>query len=448
MPGSRRWGSSAASRWSPISTSARSRTGSKAPPARRQPAAQAAFDQAFADNPLTVPDLGLTAAADAARGRATAARTSAFDLAARATAPLASLGRASERHGSVGETDSDPSADAAAVDRPPQYGAGETEAALGRAGSAAGGAGGALKQAADAGSKAWDSAKDAIERTKELAKGLAEDITGPLKEALKSGELSWQSFAQAVSGIAQNLANRLIDSAFKPIEDALFRAFSGGGGVRWRGSSAGSARRSAGCSAVASPGAAPSARRARSPPLPRRWRRVDRPTVFPFARGIGLMGEAGPEAILPLRRGPRRPARRRSRRRATGTADHPADHQRARSLAGRRLSRHPGRGAGHRQRDPPQPGRLRWLSSGPSPPMARSTEVLEWRTDVLQSQTSEQRLSLRAAPRESPDPAPPARWAGSGAGRGTGPARHGAGLDRAALDDGGTLGHRLCPLRT
>jgi hypothetical protein len=26
--------------------------------------------------------------------------------------------------------------------------------------------------------------------------------------------------------------------------------------------------------------------------------------VFPFARGIGLMGEAGPEAILPLRRGP------------------------------------------------------------------------------------------------------------------------------------------------
>jgi hypothetical protein len=25
--------------------------------------------------------------------------------------------------------------------------------------------------------------------------------------------------------------------------------------------------------------------------------------VFPFARGIGLMGEAGPEAILPLRRG-------------------------------------------------------------------------------------------------------------------------------------------------
>jgi len=30
---------------------------------------------------------------------------------------------------------------------------------------------------------------------------------------------------------------------------------------------------------------------------------VGRPTVFPFAKGAGLMGEAGPEAILPLRRG-------------------------------------------------------------------------------------------------------------------------------------------------
>jgi lambda family phage tail tape measure protein len=30
---------------------------------------------------------------------------------------------------------------------------------------------------------------------------------------------------------------------------------------------------------------------------------VNRPTLFPFAKGIGLMGEAGPEGILPLRRG-------------------------------------------------------------------------------------------------------------------------------------------------
>jgi lambda family phage tail tape measure protein len=32
---------------------------------------------------------------------------------------------------------------------------------------------------------------------------------------------------------------------------------------------------------------------------------VDRPTVFPFASGVGLMGEAGPEAIIPLKRNAR-----------------------------------------------------------------------------------------------------------------------------------------------
>lgn len=30
---------------------------------------------------------------------------------------------------------------------------------------------------------------------------------------------------------------------------------------------------------------------------------VNRPTLFPFAKGTGLMGEAGPEAIIPLKRG-------------------------------------------------------------------------------------------------------------------------------------------------
>ena len=31
---------------------------------------------------------------------------------------------------------------------------------------------------------------------------------------------------------------------------------------------------------------------------------VNGPTVFPMANGMGLMGEAGPEAIMPLKRGP------------------------------------------------------------------------------------------------------------------------------------------------
>ena len=272
-------------------------------------AAQDAFARAFADNPLAVPDLGLTAAAEGARGRASAARTSASDLAGRATAPLASLA-ALQAALKGSDANGDPSAEAAASADRLTTSLAETGAALGKAGSAATGAGGALKQAAEAGSKAWDAARAAVERTQEIAKGLADDITGPIREALKSGELSWQNFASAVSGIAQNLANRLIDLAFKPIEDALFRALSGagsggGGGGLFGGLTSalgglfgmgstfarGGAFGQAGeITAFASGGVVSGSV-------------VSRPTVFPFARGIGLMGEAGPEAILPLRRG-------------------------------------------------------------------------------------------------------------------------------------------------
>jgi phage-related minor tail protein len=31
---------------------------------------------------------------------------------------------------------------------------------------------------------------------------------------------------------------------------------------------------------------------------------ISSPTMFPMRGGMGLMGEAGPEAIMPLRRGP------------------------------------------------------------------------------------------------------------------------------------------------
>ena len=68
------------------------------------------------------------------------------------------------------------------------------------------------------------------EKSREIAQGLAQDITGPIKEALKSGEFSWETFAGAISRIAQNLATRLIELAFKPIETALLNAFMGGGG--------------------------------------------------------------------------------------------------------------------------------------------------------------------------------------------------------------------------
>ncbi|NPD21428.1 phage tail tape measure protein [Alterinioella nitratireducens] len=272
-------------------------------------AAQDAFAGAFTDNLLAVPDLGLAGAATDAAASAEAWRQTAATLADGALQPLEALEALRTAMRAAG-TEAETSLDGATVaaDRfdaaLAEDETGGPAAALDETAAAAGRAGGALQSAADVARQSWDAARAAVERTQEIARGLADDITGPIKEALKSGELSWQTFASAISGIAQNLANRLIDNAFKPIEDALFRAFSGAGsgggdglfgwltralgglfgigGTFARGGAFGQAGE---ITAFASGGV------------------VSRPTVFPFARGIGLMGEAGPEAILPLRRG-------------------------------------------------------------------------------------------------------------------------------------------------
>jgi hypothetical protein len=260
-------------------------------------AAQDAFAAAFADAPFAVPDLGLTGAASAAAESAETWRKTAGLLAEGARQPLASLEALRSAITATG--------DEAGTALEDSVGA---VTALDDTTTAAGRAGAALKDVGAAAGSAADEAKKALERIAEVAKGLAEDITGPLKAALKSGEISWQSFAGAVSGIATNLASRLIDTAFKPIEDALFRAFSGGGAggagsggglFGWIGSAIGGLFGQGGL--YARGGAFGPAGEITAFA---RGGVVTRPTLFPFSRGIGLMGEAGPEAILPLRRGP------------------------------------------------------------------------------------------------------------------------------------------------
>jgi hypothetical protein len=171
-----------------------------------------------------------------------------------------------------------------------------SEAAAG-AGGAGRAAGNALRDAADSAKNAWEATSEAVrsaqERSREIAQGLAQDITGPIKDALKSGEFTWETFAGAISRIAQNLASRLIDLAFKPIENALINAFSGGGGGGGGGFLASLFGFAKG--GVFAGGSEMTAFA--------RGGVVNRPTVFPFASGIGLMGEAGPEAIMPLKRG-------------------------------------------------------------------------------------------------------------------------------------------------
>jgi hypothetical protein len=258
-------------------------------------AAREAFDAAFAAAPIATPDLGLGEFAQQAQANAQVLKDVLSEVGAAATAPLesvAALSAAVAASGAEAET-SLGTARAAALDLEEAMAA--TGAAAGRAGGAGRAAGGALKEAGDAAAQAFGAAGSAIsevaDKSREIAQGLAQDIFGPINEALTSGEFSWRTFADAVSRIAQNLAKRLIDLAFKPIENALINAFSGGGGGGgFLGSLFGFAK-----GGVFAGGQELTAFA--------RGGVVTRPTVFPFSRGVGLMGEAGPEAILPLRRG-------------------------------------------------------------------------------------------------------------------------------------------------
>ncbi|SEN76026.1 phage tail tape measure protein, lambda family [Loktanella fryxellensis] len=257
--------------------------------------ARAAFEAAFNQNPIAPPDLGLTELAGAARAEAEALRGTMAGVVEAATAPLQSVDalRAALSSGTADATTGLSAAQGAATGLESALdGVGEAADGAGSAGRAAGGA---LREGADAAKNAWEATAEALrkaqEKSREIAQGLAEDITGPIKEALTSGEFTWQTFAGAISRIAQNLATRLIDLAFKPIENALINAFSGGGGGGgFLASLFGFAK-----GGVFAGGAELTAFA--------RGGVVNRPTVFPFAKGVGLMGEAGPEAILPLRRG-------------------------------------------------------------------------------------------------------------------------------------------------
>jgi tape measure domain-containing protein len=257
--------------------------------------ARTAFQAAFNADPITMPDLGLGAYAEEARAQAEALRATMAGVADAATAPLESIAALREAVTGSG-LDAEAALNGA---RTAAEGLGESldaaGEAAGRAGGAGRGAGQALREAADTARGAWEATAEAVraaqERSREIAQGLAQDIVGPIKEALQSGEFTWETFASAISRIAQNLANRLIELAFKPIENALMRAFSGmGGGGGFFASLFGFVRGGAFAGGQELTAFA-------------RGGVVNRPTVFPFSRGIGLMGEAGPEAILPLRRG-------------------------------------------------------------------------------------------------------------------------------------------------
>jgi hypothetical protein len=122
---------------------------------------------------------------------------------------------------------------------------------------------------------------------KDVAKGFISDIIGGLRE----GKTLWDSFADAALNALNKVTDKLVDMALDAVIGNIFGSLFGGG----FGTTSGFADML---------GLAKGGVFAASQLVPfARGGVVDSPTVFPFARGVGLMGEAGPEAIMPLKRG-------------------------------------------------------------------------------------------------------------------------------------------------
>lgn len=145
------------------------------------------------------------------------------------------------------------------------------------------GTGGAVPEAMDA------MAQSAIQAAERIQGALGDELANIL-----SGEFDniGDSFAKLIQRmVAEAAAAKIMDSLFGTV-DATTKQRSGGGllddAAKWLGNLIASAN---GNVFPAGPGISAYSSQV-----------VSKPTIFPFAKGVGLMGEAGAEAIMPLRR--------------------------------------------------------------------------------------------------------------------------------------------------
>lgn len=117
-----------------------------------------------------------------------------------------------------------------------------------------------------------------VEKVDDFAKSLGFTFASAFEDAILAGA----RFSDLLKSIAQDILKLFIRKQItEPFANDLGKLFEG---FKLFGSADGNAFDRSGVMAFARGGI------------------VDRPTMFPFANGTGLMGEAGPEAILPLTR--------------------------------------------------------------------------------------------------------------------------------------------------
>lgn len=131
---------------------------------------------------------------------------------------------------------------------------------------------------------------------KDVFSGAFSQMSSAIAEFATTGKLNFKSLISAMlASVAQAMANKAFQQFMDSFNNKNGGGKSGGGGFDWGGLISGlfsGIVKSAKGNVFNSPGLS-----AYSGQI------VSKPTVFPFAKGIGLMGEAGAEAILPLKRG-------------------------------------------------------------------------------------------------------------------------------------------------
>lgn len=137
----------------------------------------------------------------------------------------------------------------------------------------------------------------------DFAKGTFQGFFEDFRSGLASGESVWNSFAAAATNALDTISSKLLELVTSQAFDMLIGGGRGGGGNGIL-----STLLSAFAGGLGAPAAggiyANGAAFAGGNVIPfARGGVVTRPTLFPMASGAGLMGEAGPEAVMPLRRG-------------------------------------------------------------------------------------------------------------------------------------------------
>lgn len=121
-----------------------------------------------------------------------------------------------------------------------------------------------------------------IRRLEQETNSLSRSFGSGLRRAFDTAIFKGGKLSDVMRGLAQSLSRSVLNAALAPVQNGIGTALSGllPGFAKGGAFGAGSVR------AFAKGGV------------------VSGPTTFPMRGGAGLMGEAGPEAIMPLTRGP------------------------------------------------------------------------------------------------------------------------------------------------